>query len=179
MVEIKKQLCEEKNIQFVPDHDSSSYYESDSNFNTTPKKPTQNSKLNINLPKNTSLSPHSKTPGLPIIEEQLSSQHESSRQLSVSNMDEFKNKFGNVDKINIPRNQSAEPSDGQSNFGKSQNMLGKKKVNDEEHRRALAYKQLGYGQVFLKYGKYGYPKQKHVFFDGKSIKWRANTKEGH
>ena len=35
------------------------------------------------------------------------------------------------------------------------------------------------GQVFLKYGKFGYPKQKHVFFDGREVKWRANTKEGH
>jgi hypothetical protein len=43
----------------------------------------------------------------------------------------------------------------------------------------LAYKQLSYGQVFLKYGRFGFPKQKHVFFDGKAIKWRPNTQEGH
>lgn len=31
----------------------------------------------------------------------------------------------------------------------------------------------------MKYGKWGFPKQKHVFWDGKALKWRANTKEGH
>lgn len=35
------------------------------------------------------------------------------------------------------------------------------------------------GMVFLKYGNFGYPKQKHVYFDGTAIRWRANTKEGH
>ena len=55
----------------------------------------------------------------------------------------------------------------------------RKKINDEEQRKGLAYKQLHYGQVFLKFGKFGFPKQKHVFFDGKSIKWRPNTQEGH
>ena len=42
-----------------------------------------------------------------------------------------------------------------------------------------AYKELMDGEVYLKYGAWGYPKQKHVFLAGKSIKWRANTKEGH
>mmetsp|Transcript_28742 Transcript_28742/g.43406 ORF Transcript_28742/g.43406 Transcript_28742/m.43406 type:complete len:108 (+) Transcript_28742:1529-1852(+) len=46
-------------------------------------------------------------------------------------------------------------------------------------KKAHAYKELLNGQVFLKYGKYGVPKQKHVFFDGKAIRWRPNTTEGH
>ena len=46
-------------------------------------------------------------------------------------------------------------------------------------KKALAYKQFLEGMVFLKYGTFGYPKQKHVYFDGSAIRWRANTKEGH
>jgi len=48
-----------------------------------------------------------------------------------------------------------------------------------ERKKAQAYRDLINGQVFLKYGQYGYPKQKHVYFDGKAIRWRPNTKEGH
>lgn len=54
-----------------------------------------------------------------------------------------------------------------------------KEKKEEEQKRALAYKQLQTGQVFLKYGRYGFPKQKHVFFDGEAIRWRPNTQEGH
>ena len=34
----------------------------------------------------------------------------------------------------------------------------KSKEKAEEERKALAYKQMLYGQVFLKYGSYGFPK---------------------
>ena len=45
--------------------------------------------------------------------------------------------------------------------------------------KAKALKELLDGEVFLKYGAFGYPKQKHVYFDGVSLRWRASTKEGH
>ena len=31
----------------------------------------------------------------------------------------------------------------------------------------------------MKYGRYGFPKQKHVYFDGKALRWRAGTKHGN
>ena len=46
-------------------------------------------------------------------------------------------------------------------------------------KKAQAYKTFIEGQVLLKYGKFGYPKQKHVYFDGERLRWRANTNEGH
>lgn len=48
-----------------------------------------------------------------------------------------------------------------------------------QEKKSLAYKRMVEGMVFLKYGRYGYPKQKHVYFDGSALRWRANTKEGH
>ena len=35
------------------------------------------------------------------------------------------------------------------------------------------------GEVFLKYGRFGNPKQKHIFFDGKGLKWKPNNQENH
>ena len=46
-------------------------------------------------------------------------------------------------------------------------------------KKAQAFKSFIEGQVLLKYGKFGYPKQKHVYFDGERLRWRANTNEGH
>ena len=70
-------------------------------------------------------------------------------------------------------------SDQISNFGGTNKQSLQKRKNEIESIRAAAYRQLIAGQVFLKYGKYGYPKQKHIYFDGKSIRWRPNTLEGH
>ena len=78
-----------------------------------------------------------------------------------------------------PLRMNSELSDNQSQVTKSARENFAKKKQDEEQRRVLAYKQLQYGQVFLKYGRFGFPKQKHVFFDGKAIRWRPNTQEGH
>ena len=82
-------------------------------------------------------------------------------------------------KLPAPLRMNSELSDNQSQVTKSARENFAKKKQDEEQRRVLAYKQLQYGQVFLKYGRFGFPKQKHVFFDGKAIRWRPNTQEGH
>ena len=47
-------------------------------------------------------------------------------------------------------------SEETSNIG-GRGGLAKTKANVEQ-RKALAYKELIYGQVFLKYGKFGFPK---------------------
>ena len=183
LVEIKKHICEQKNIEYVADnYDSStgSEYSGDQPI-MDQKASNKKFQLNMNKIRDAATPQLPKNQGLAIIDEQVSSARDSSRQFSVSNtIDDFKKRGAAADNfLNYPRHQSAEPSDNTSNLGKSANMLGKKKVNEEEARKALAYKQLLYGQVFLKYGRHGFPKQKHVFFDGKAIKWRANTKEGH
>ena len=112
-------------------------------------------------------------PNLPVIEEQHSFSGDSNRSPEAAKKPDLPrlqtNKLANT--------PSDLPSDSQSNMGARSHH--KKKQQEEEKRKALAYKQLSFGQVFLKYGKFGLPKQKHVFFDGKSIKWRANIKEGH
>lgn len=82
-------------------------------------------------------------------------------------------------KLPGPLRMNSDHSDNQSQVTKSARENLAKKKQDEEQRRVLAYKQLQYGQVFLKYGRFGFPKQKHVFFDGKAIRWRPNTQEGH